>query len=165
MMTNVVDVDQLIHTLRQGLRDLTPGPEDTAFGEVWGLYTDIVHLCGYRLLEEEFGSLTDAANEVRMYLEHFEKVERIARVLPVKVPKVTHMRMLTLRNFLRDTPEREEIVSMLQASPTVIADLAEYVQRVGGRLGFVLYELLLLVGSTGSVFQAFLTRTIPESGE
>ena len=57
-------VNELYRMFKDGL-EMTPGPEDHSFTDVWELYSDVTSMAGVRLMEPRLGSSVEGAEEVR----------------------------------------------------------------------------------------------------
>ncbi|WP_053353950.1 hypothetical protein [Leucobacter musarum] len=135
--------------------------QDPTLEEAWALVVDVSQLSGARLMEPRFGGLTQAADEVALYLGQFDRVSRITRDAPFRVPATALRPLKAAGRFVENTDSIDEVCALLLALPHIAAAYLAYLERTGGRYALPLTDLMKLAVRAGSVYRDSFTRTIP----
>lgn len=153
-------VNELYRMFKDGL-EMTPGPEDHSFTDVWELYSDVTSMAGVRLMEPRLGSSVEGAEEVRLYLARFERVARISKGMPVRIPEPAVRALRAMGRLLEDTKDVEDLATFFRLASPIANDLAGYAMTHLGRFASPIMDGLTVVARAGSLMSDQLPRAIP----
>lgn len=156
-----VQVDGLIDETFTLLAECDPGHHDPCIEDAWLLVVDLMQAGGTRLLEKRFGELISAADEVALYLGHLERVSRVVRTAPFRVPSLAIRPLQAAGRFVESTGDLDEVCGLLMAAPQVVAAYAEFLRRTVGRPARPALDVLELAVRAGSVYRDCLRRAVP----
>lgn len=157
-------IDALYRELRVGL-EMTPGPADVMFSELWEVYTEVTHLAGCRLMEPGMGGSLAGAEEVQLHMVRFQKVAKISRGMPLRVPAPAVRSLRAVGRLLEATPHLVDVADWLQLSAPIPNDFCEFAGRELGRGALPVLGALTVVARSGTLMVDCLRATVPGFGE
>lgn len=161
MTAEQAQVGTLIDETLTLLADCDPASNDPHFEDAWELLVDVLRMAGARLLEQRFGGLLVAADEVQLYIGHLDRVSRIAADAPFRVPAIALRPLKAAGRFVEHTSDVGEVCRLLTAAPQLAAGISEYLLRTAGRQARPALDLLELAVRAGSVYRDSLIRAVP----
>lgn len=163
-MNGASPVARVTAEIRASLHAEEAGETDPRFIDVWELMSDLTNSGGARLLEPRFAE-TEGAEEAYLYLQHFERVARVGRFAPVRVPAATSTHLRVLGRLVDDTKDMNVVLSTLLAVPRVSAEMSGYVERSLGMCAKPLMDVFELHARAGALFTACIKRCTPMLSE
>lgn len=152
-------VNELYRMFKDGL-EMTPGPEDHSFTDVWDLYADVTSMAGARLMEPRLGSSLEGAEEVRLYLARFDRVTKISDGMPVRIPEPSVRALRATGRLLEATTDIADLATFLKLAAPIANDFAGYAMTHLGRYASPIVDGLTVVARAGSLMSDQLPRAI-----
>lgn len=153
------NVTELYQSLVGGL-DLPPTPTDPTIERVWQAYTEVLNLVGVRLLEEQFGAFTGAADEVRLQLERHERVAKLMEGMTLKVPQVTSRAVSTLGHYLEETRDVEDFTKFLSLNSGIADRFSMYAKTHLGRAALPVMRSLSVLTKSAALMNECVSHEL-----
>lgn len=155
---------ELYEMFRTGL-EMTPGPSDPTFEELWRTYTDVTREAEYLLLSPQFSENVDGADEIELYLARFSRVAKICRGMPLQVPEPAARAFRAMGRLMTGHPTAEDLGSFLSLASPIANDLSGYASTHLGRYARPILDALTVTARAAALMNHCVFRMVPELNE
>lgn len=152
---------ELYEMFRTGL-EMTAGPSDPTFEELWETYSSVTREAEYLLLSERFNANVDGADEVALYLARFSRVAKISRGMPLHVPEPSSRAIRAMGRMLDRGPSSDELGAFLSLASPIANDLARYASTHLGRYSRPVLDALTVTARAAALMNHCVFRLVPE---